>query len=118
MNIKKIVFKTITLLTVLMGVTMNARADETPDYTYILSAGDFSSDISTHTENGIAWTATWNKKKGCAYEPNYNKGFKFGISNDAYPETVSIVSSAFSRKIKKIVVYSSVNSQKSVKLDV
>ena len=117
MNIKKIVFKTITLLTVLMGVTMNARADETPDYTYILSAGDFSSDISTHTENGIAWTATWNTKKGCAYEPNYNKGFKFGISNDAYPETVSIVSSAFSRKIKKIVVYSSVNSKKSVKLD-
>ena len=110
--------KTIILLTVLMGVTMNALADETPDYTYILSAGDFSSDISTHTENGIAWTATWNTKKGCAYEPNYNKGFKFGISNDAYPETVSIVSSTFSRKIKKIVVYSSVNSSKSVKLDV
>lgn len=118
MYLKKIVFKTITLLTVLMGVTMNAWADETPDYTYILSAGDFSSDISTHTENGIAWTATWNTKQGCAYDSNYNKGFKFGMSADKYPETVSIVSSVFSRKIKKVVVYSSVNSSKSVKLDV
>lgn len=110
--------KTIILLTALMGVTMNAWADETPDYTYVLSAGDFSSDISTHIENGIAWTATWNTKQGCAYDSDYNKGFKFGISADKYPKTVSIVSSVFSRKIKKVVVYSSVNSSKSVKLDV
>ena len=113
---KKLYFlKTMLLLCALVAGSGSVWADA--DYTFALASGDFTSSTHSKTVNSIQWTHTHGDgTESYGWDDTY--GFKFGSSNSSYPTSFTLTSSAFSNKIKKVVVKASVNSKKSCKLDV
>lgn len=106
----------LALLTMII-LPMRAWAEDSPDYTYTLSSGDFSSTTHSHTSGAYTWTHEHGAgDNSFGWDGTY--GFKFGSGNKSYPTSFTLTSSSVSSNIKKVVVTASVNSGKSCKLDV
>ena len=117
MRRKFTILTAVVMLLTMIILPMRAWAEDSPDYTYTLSSGDFTTSIHSHTSGAYTWTYEHGAgTESYAWDGTY--GFKFGSGNSSYPTSFTLTSSSVSSRIKKVVVTANVNSGKSCKLDV